>query len=119
MKSLALDDTGDLVIKNGNITMVDEDQELIQSLRLLLRTNVDEWFLDPSIGLYHAEFRGKRADEEDMTAALEEAIEQEPRIDRIKSISFEYDRPRRKVSVFFIAIKTDGEPLEVSEVMEQ
>ncbi|CAH8249327.1 hypothetical protein WJ0W_006513 [Paenibacillus melissococcoides] len=42
-----LDSTGDLIFADGELQMVSGPEEIAQAARVVLGTNLDEWFLDP------------------------------------------------------------------------
>jgi phage baseplate assembly protein W len=105
---------GDLVFENGDIVMVDEDEELIQSVQTILQTNKGEWFLNTDFGLDRSQLLAKRFDEALATDAIAEAIAQEERIQRIENISFQ--REGRSMTVNLTLTKKDGETLTIEGV---
>lgn len=117
MKSLRLNNEGDLVMENGELQTISSKDELVQCVRQLLRINIGEWFLDPSMGFDQFSILGeKRINEEDIREALVYTIEQESRIDSIESINIEFDNRTRELHISFIAI-AQGEEIEVQEVI--
>lgn len=50
MKGFALDESGDVKIMNNDISMVSDNELLIQKIRQVLRTNQGEWWLQPKEG---------------------------------------------------------------------
>jgi len=105
---------GDLVIENGDVVMVERDEELSQSLRSIFQTNKGEWFLDHEHGLDRSPFLVKKFEEELANDALAEATLQEDRIQRIEQISFQREGRFMKVDATFM--KKDGQPLQVEGV---
>ena len=105
---------GDLVIENGDIVMVDGDEELAQSLEMVFRTRKGEWFLNEQFGLDFGPFLTKRFDEALATDAVAEAAAQEERIQQVESVEFE--RSGRKLTVRATFVKSDGQPLRLEEV---
>lgn len=117
MKSLLLDDTGDLVMENGELQFVSGKDEIVQCVRQLIRTNLEEWFLNPAMGFNQSVVLGqKRVNIVDVREALVYTIEQEPRIDNVESINIEFDNKTRELHISFIAI-AQGEEIEVQEVI--
>lgn len=119
MKSLYINpETNDLEFDSlGELKTVEGKDELIQSLRLLIKTNLKEWFLDPSLGFNYETVFVKKFNEEQISEALIEVIQQEERIDRIETIKIEFDRSSRTLSVFFIAVSKEYGEIPISEVV--
>lgn len=51
MIDLELDDDGNVVLSDGDLSFVTDDAEIAQSVRLRLRTWLGEWFLDKDYGV--------------------------------------------------------------------
>ena len=114
MKTFLLNESGDLEFDGSrNIRMVDGADEKIQSVRLLIATNTGEWFLNTEHGLDYFVFLGQKwpDSEEETRAAFMEAFEQEPRIEEVLSLSFEFLREERKLKVKF-RLRMEGEEVE-------
>ncbi len=117
MKTLLLNDTGDLEFDGqNNLRTVEGPDEKLQSVRLLLGTNTGEWFLNLLHGLSYFELLGQKPSEELIRAAFLEAFEQEPRIEEVLELSFEFDRAQRHITVYF-RVRMDGEEIEGEEVI--
>ena len=97
----------------NNLKMVNGADEKLQSVRLLLSTNTGEWFLNTEHGLDYFVFLGQKwpDSEEETRAAFMEAFEQEPRIEEVLSLSFEFLREERKLKVKF-RLRMEGEEVE-------
>jgi phage baseplate assembly protein W len=103
---------GDLVLDaQKNIPMVSDDDELLQCVEEILRTNAGEWFLNDSIGFARFEVLGSKFNEDTAINSLTEAVLQEPRIDSVENITVDFDRKTRKMSVTFEIMKVTGETL--------
>ena len=101
---------GDLVLDNQhNITMVSDNDEILQCVEEILKTNAGEWFLDDAVGFARFEVLGNKFNEESTIDALSEAILQESRVDSLENLTVNFDRKTRKLSVSFEIIKTTGE----------
>lgn len=99
---------------SNNIKMVDGDEELIQSIWMIISTNVGEWFLNPEHGFDRAAVRGKKVDYNITTETLYAAILQEDRISSVDDIQFTFDPVKRELSIDFTCTKTDGQQIEGS-----
>ena len=100
----------------NNLRMVDGADEKLQSVRLLLQTNAGEWFLNTGHGLEYMSILGQKPNEELIRAAFMEAFQQEPRIEEVLSLDFEFDRLDRHLTVNF-RLRMDGEVIEGQEVI--
>jgi len=105
---------GDLVFENGDVVMIDEDEEIAQCVRTILQTNKGEWFLNENFGLDRSPLLTKQFDEALAADAIAEAVAQEERIQRIENISFR--REGRKLYVELTLVKSDGQTLSIGEV---
>ena len=113
MKTLLLNHSGDLEFDGQNsLKMVDGGDEKVQSVRLLISTAMGEWFLNTEHGLDYWAFLGEKwpGAEEETRAAFMEAFEQEPRIEEVLSLGFEFLREERKLKVKF-RLRMDGEEI--------
>lgn len=115
MKTIKLDSTGDLAFEKGDFLMLDEAEEIRQSLYITLATNKREWFLDPEEGLDFQAITGKPTDGQ-IRAAVIAAISQEERVELIEDLVINKDRKTRKVSVVFRVRVRSGTTIE-SEVL--
>lgn len=59
MKCFALDDKGDLLIKNNEIVMINGNELLKQNIEMVLSTNKGEWSLNIDEGINFANILGK------------------------------------------------------------
>lgn len=117
MKTLYLNDQGDLEFDGqNNLRMVEGAGEKIQAVRLLLQTNAGEWFLNTGHGLGYLSILGQKPDDEELRAVFMAAFEQEPRIEEVLSLDFEFNRTRRHLTVSF-KVRMEGEVIEGQEVI--
>lgn len=116
MKTFEIDATGDLVFDTQNsLIMVEYNDEIEQSFRLLLGTNQGEWFLNLNFGLdfYNSIFL-KTADEEIIRFALIECLSQEQRFEELLEFEITKDRQARTAIINIkVKIKDMQEPLEL------
>lgn len=119
MKSFYINpETDDLEFdRAGKLVMVDGNEELRQSVRLLISTNLNEWFLDPTLGFDFSTVLVKRPNDELIAGALFQALEQEPRIVRVENIQTDFDGVSRTLRVSFVAVSEQGEEIEINEVI--
>lgn len=108
--------TNDLELDGHNeIKTVEGDEELLQSVRIILTTNLKEWFLNPQHGFDRFAVLGKRVERDRVFDALYQAILQDERINRINDVKMDIDREKRKIKVdFSFTKKEDGETIEGS-----
>lgn len=112
---LLLDDTGDLVIRNGDLVLIDGAEEIAQRLRIRLRLFVGEWFLAPAEGMpYFDRILGQKVSRATLLSILREQILACPGVEEITSLDAQVDGERRSVSVFFRVTTTDGDPVELT-----
>ena len=116
-RALRLDREGDLVMERGQLQEIEGLDELVQRFRQLFRTNKGEWFLSPEEGLDRSVLFQKIPDEEEIRLALEDVAEQIEEIERIQDIEIDFERSRRELTVFFVAVLETGEEIEMEEVL--
>jgi hypothetical protein len=114
MKTLLIDQTGDLVFKNGDFVLIEGDEELAQSVKVLLQTSKGEWFLDESFGLDRNSIFSKNFNEEEAKNSIIEVLAQEERIASVEEITF--SRIARELYVTLSLLKQDGTALLLQEV---
>lgn len=111
MKSFLLDDTGDVVIKDGNIQMVSNKDLKVQTMRQVIGTNLGEWFLNKSEGMDFSVLFTKIPNETLIQEAILSAIKQ---VDESLMITeFSLTREGREASVYFKAQDGAGESYEI------
>lgn len=107
---------GDLVIDNGDIAIVDKDEELRQSIESILLTQFEEFEFDENLGTYYNVFWDKLATIEEKKDAIREAIAQEERISEIDALEIIEDRKSREMTINLVLIKADGNALQIEGV---
>lgn len=108
---------GDLIIDdNGDFVMVEDDEELAQSVTMVLQTRKEEFFLDLDHGLVFDNLVGKEASQDEAYEDILEAVSQEERIASVDAVSFDDDRKQRKRSVSLTLQKENGETLMLEGV---
>ena len=114
METLRLDETGDVIFDGaGELLLIDDIDEVAQSVRMALSTRLGEWFLNPAEhGFEYSTLETKQPDPEEIRLAVIETVSQEERIREVTDIQIEFDRVRRKVEIDFTATLTNGDTLE-------
>ncbi|WP_051291496.1 DUF2634 domain-containing protein [Fictibacillus gelatini] len=107
---------GDIVIENGDIAMIEGDEELAQSVRMLLQTRKGEFFLEEDHGLVFDHILGKDFNLDEARDDIIEAISQEDRIASVEEIAFNDDLQSRTRTISLTLKKDDGETLSVEGV---
>ena len=111
---LIIDD--DLVIKDGQFEMIDDIDEICQSIERILTTRKTEFFLNLDHGLEHSEFHNKAFDFETLRFDIIEAISQDERVSFVKSVKFNNTSINRKLSVNIIVVLKALQEIEINEV---
>lgn len=117
MKAFKVDDKGDLIIENGDLVMIDGDEEITQSMERRLSTNKNEWFLDLDFGLDYEAIRGKGVTRDRVELAITEAIYQDERIEDAALIVNEVDNSSR-VSDMKVIARVGDTDIEIDSLEE-
>jgi phage baseplate assembly protein W len=104
---------GDLVIENGELVMISDDEELVQSVQAILGTRKGEFFLDSEHGLSHENVLGKPANQDLARDDIIEALMQEERVASILAVNFDDDKAKRKRNVSLTIEKSNGSQLPI------
>lgn len=107
--NLLVNTAGDLVFTGDDLQMVDGGEELAQLARIYLRSNKNEWFIDPDLGMDHQPFREKKVNEEAIRAAIADALNQTGEFRSLDEVIIDFDRTLRTLRVFFRATANDGQ----------
>lgn len=73
IKDIKMDESGDLVFKNGDLETVSGDEWFIQEVTKILRTSNPDWVLHPDIGAGLEDFAG-RPNTRETGKAIEERL---------------------------------------------
>ena len=107
---------GDLVISNGDFAMIQNDEELAQSVRMNLEAAQSEWFLDLNYGMDREPFEEKPFNEEAARLAIIEAATADDRIQAVNELIMTPDFKTRKLKVSLTLIKETGELVQLEGV---
>jgi hypothetical protein len=104
---------GDIVFDdNGDLVMVEGAEEVAQCCEIALGTNINEWFLNPDMGIKFSAFQGKDVSEEEMREQIRHGLFQEPRIKTVESIEFARNEKARTLLIQFVVTTNEGERIE-------
>ena len=118
MKTLKLNDSGDLEFDGiNNLRMVDGVEEVRQRLRLTIKTNRGEWFLNKRFGYPWFGLLSENKPETEYRKELIKVLNNDPAVDEIVEINLNRILEERKLTVNFRA-KIDGEVITESVVIE-
>lgn len=116
MRSLNVDNF-DIVLDNKKcFEVVDGKRELEQSFKLLIQTNLKEWFLNQGMGLDYKQLQGKNVDEDFVRFAFIDCLEQHPAFEEL--ISFEFTLNKYRKATINAQIRADNEIMSVGMVTE-
>jgi phage baseplate assembly protein W len=99
---------------SNNLEMINGDAEIMQSVRLILETNLEEWLLNPGFGFERSVVQGRKYDPNVVTEAVYAAVLQEERIASVEDIRLDFNRSTRQLKIDFVLIKQNNEILEGS-----
>ena len=108
MKGFALDGNGDLLIENGKISIVTDDELLRQKVWTVLHTNLEEWFFDWEQGIDFDNLLGKDVGEELARYEIERGLVQVDATFSVTEFSYTVDAPARKATITFKAQTESG-----------
>lgn len=116
MADIALDSDGDILIEDDAFVLVEGDDAIVQHLTIRFKFVLAEWFLDVRLGIpMFEEILIKNPDLSRVTGIYKQVILTTPGIASLESFSLSLDGATRKLTVSFVARKTDGEILEYEE----
>ena len=105
----AIDENGDVVIENNEISIVTGGELIQQKVWSVLRTNLKEWFFDWDQGIDFDNLLGKDTNEEIVRYEIERGLAQVDETFTITEFAHEVDKAARKATVTFKARTDSGE----------
>lgn len=108
MFGFKIDERGDVVIENNEISIVTDDELLRQKVWSILRTNLKEWYFDWSQGIDFGNLLGKSTNEELVRYEVERGLHQVDATFTITDFAYEVDRAARQATVRFKASNENG-----------
>lgn len=109
MKGFALDESGDLLIENNEISIVTGDDLLKQKVVSVLRTNLKEWFFDWEQGVDFENLLGKTTSAELARYEILRGLREVDASFTITEFAYSVDKSTRKATVTFKAITDSGQ----------
>jgi hypothetical protein len=101
--------TGDLDIQNGQLVLIEGQEEIKQHLEQRLRAFLGEWFLDQSIGLpYFDDILKKNVISSEVESIFINEILSTPGVVRLLSFELTLDKGLRQLQLSFLAETIDG-----------
>lgn len=110
MKGFMVSDDGDVVVAANKLMMVDGDELLRQTVRQVLGTNKQEWFLNTEEGIDFSVMLRKRVDHDEIRAELQAGLRQ---VDEDLILDeYAFSMKDRKMNIAFKAKDSNGDTLE-------
>lgn len=113
MSDLAMDlVTNDLLIKDGDMSLVTGDAAIAQDLQQRLQIWLGEWFLDTTKGLpFKQQILVKNPNLDVVQADFVQAILDTPGVSQILDFNFDYTSQNRSLAIFVVAQTTNGQTI--------
>lgn len=109
--------TGDLVVRNGDLMIVNNGERVAQQVLITLREWLGEWFLKTSDGVPYLEYiLVKNPNEAHVRQILTEAIENVEGVKKVTELEFVFNRILRTLTVSY-EIATDYGFITKKEVL--
>ena len=113
MKTLALE-RNDLKIDKDNLTVIEDEKEIAQSLSALLNIRKGEFMLDEHVGMERENMLGKNVNFEEIRDDIVEALSQDERVELVDKVDIKVEN--RKASISFNVKLVNGK--EIKEGVE-
>lgn len=104
-------------MENGDLQMIDGDEEKCQCVERAITTRITEWFLNRYHGMDYDELKEKNPDLERIKMDITEAALQEERLSFVKEIHIDLDKPQRQSTIRLIGVLENEEEIEVRGVI--
>lgn len=109
--------TGDLVVRNGDLMIVNNGERVAQQVLITLREWLGEWFLKTSDGVPYLEYiLVKNPNEAHVRQVLSEAIQSVDGVNGVTELEFAFNRILRTLTVSY-EIDTDYGFITKKEVL--
>lgn len=108
MKGFALDENGDVLIENNEISIVTGAHLVQQKVRTVLMTNLREWFFDWDEGINRDNLLGKGTSEELARYEVERGLRQVDETFTITEFDYSEDMTTRTAKIIFKAQTESG-----------
>ncbi len=118
MPDIKLDDDHDLALEANELVIIAGADEVAQRLRCRLKMFRGEWFLNTERGVpFRTEIFVKGINPDRIAAAIKREILTTSGVLALLEYSQEFDSAQRQMAVSFRVQATDGEIIELSEVL--
>lgn len=112
MKSLALDETGDLLFEGNVLQMVEGNDLKVQTIREVISTNKGEWAFDWEQGIEFSNILGKNVEEDAERLEITDGLQQ---VDEDLLLSeFSKEVTDRTTHITFKAVDDSDTELDIS-----
>lgn len=107
---------GDIIV-DGDLILVDGQEELRQNIENRLSVNVGEWFLNIGMGLDYGAISGKGIEDRGIELALRECCFQDDRVKEVRDVRVKRNPETREALIEFVIIDKEDNPLYMEEVV--
>lgn len=87
MIDLKLNQDNDIDFQNNDIQMVSDVDEIIQNIKVILRTRLGEFFGDAEMGLDYSDILGKNYSEQYAVASIMDALLEDNRVSSVTDVN--------------------------------
>lgn len=106
-------ETNDLLITNGDLSIVDGTDAIAQDLQQTLQVWLGEWFLNTAVGIpFKQQILVKNPIIDLVQADIINAAKNVPGITEIQEIAMEYDNANRAITMSIVALDSNGEVIK-------
>jgi hypothetical protein len=110
------DNANDILLVNGNLSLADGQDAIMQQVRIRLRFFYGEWFLNRNEGVpYYADILVKSPDTGLITGILSRVVRETPGIKSVESFGITFNRATRTLACTFAATCDTGTTLRFDE----
>lgn len=113
MRDILLAEDGDINFAHA----IDADQEVMQSIRIILETSLGPFIGDAEMGLDTSDLIGKQYNERYAVTAIRDALTQEPRIDAVNDVVITADLSARVANIK-LDLVIDGEQKTTEVILD-
>ena len=110
MHTFKYNDQGDWVLNE----LVHGDELVVQNVKHLFRQRVTEWLFNELQGFRHEETWEKKIRRPVIVQAVYDCAYQEPQVDEVTDVDFEYNKIKRLLKINFTARLLGGSEIGVS-----
>ena len=102
MNDIKLDNNGDFDLDRGDFLLIDNDQRIIQQIKIRLLTWSNEWFLNKDVGINYLDiFNEKQNTEALIENLIRNTISDIENVVSVDSVSVKKDNKNRTLTVNF------------------